>query len=106
MKRKLATVTPDIYNGLDLIVDSPEFNQVRHELVQPGACCARFSCLAMEDHLPRATTRGQRLGDHVVQGAQLWLLCAEMAWPVEAGLVDCSDTSRCAEWSLDVPYLV
>lgn len=28
MKRKLATVTPEIYNGLDLIVDSPEFNQV------------------------------------------------------------------------------
>lgn len=28
MKRKLATVTPDIYNGLDLIVGSPEFNQV------------------------------------------------------------------------------
>lgn len=32
MKRKLATVTPEIYNGLDLIVDSPEFNQVGSRL--------------------------------------------------------------------------
>lgn len=30
MKRKLAMVTPEIYNGLDLLVDTPEFSQVRY----------------------------------------------------------------------------
>lgn len=28
MKRKLAVVTPDIYNNLDLLVGSKEFSQV------------------------------------------------------------------------------
>ncbi|CAM9350980.1 unnamed protein product [Scytosiphon promiscuus] len=32
MKRKLAAVTPEIYNSLDLLVDSPEFAQVKATL--------------------------------------------------------------------------
>lgn len=45
MKRKLAAVTPEIYNSLDLLVDSAEFAQVMLGLMCPisGELLAYFA---------------------------------------------------------------
>lgn len=57
MKRKLATVTPEIYNSLDLIVGSPEFNQVGAVLIKPHSGALTPSFLGSDRGTPFETSQ-------------------------------------------------